>query len=182
MKQVVRQAAQEHPKDTTRRGRGFTLIELIVLLAIVCLLVVILWPAFYPPKHRARPEKCLSHVKQISMALIMYTSDYDDECLPPHKDWVDTVYPYILNRGIFVCPRARRLFPGYAYNAAVAGRHFENLEEAAATIVIYDAKNGKPAHRHNDGLNCGFGDGHAMWLRELPARLVERDDPNPGLR
>lgn len=166
----------------TRRRPGMTLLELVVLVAIVIMLAVILLPAFYPPKDRARETECLSNVRQISRALVMYASDYDDERFPPHEDWLDRAYPYILNRDLFICPRARNLFPAYDYNPAIAGKHFEDIQNWARTVVIYDAKDGKPAHRHNDGLNCGFADGHAHWLRELPARLVERDDPNPGLR
>src|SRR4030042_2067877 len=64
-----------------RRDRGFTLIELLVVIAIIAILAAILFPVFARAREAARKATCLSNLKQITLAAIMYAQDYD-EVLP----------------------------------------------------------------------------------------------------
>jgi prepilin-type N-terminal cleavage/methylation domain-containing protein len=64
-----------------RRNRGFTLIELLVVIAIIAILAAILFPVFARAREAARKATCISNVKQITLAAIMYAQDYD-EVLP----------------------------------------------------------------------------------------------------
>jgi prepilin-type N-terminal cleavage/methylation domain-containing protein len=64
-----------------RKNRGFTLIELLVVIAIIAILAAILFPVFARAREAARKATCLSNLKQISLAAIMYAQDYD-EVLP----------------------------------------------------------------------------------------------------
>jgi prepilin-type N-terminal cleavage/methylation domain-containing protein len=64
-----------------RRNRGFTLIELLVVIAIIAILAAILFPVFARAREAARKATCLSNLKQIALACIMYAQDYD-EVLP----------------------------------------------------------------------------------------------------
>ena len=64
-----------------RRTRGFTLIELLVVIAIIAILAAILFPVFARAREAARKATCLSNLKQIALAAIMYAQDYD-EVLP----------------------------------------------------------------------------------------------------
>ena len=64
-----------------RKNRGFTLIELLVVIAIIAILAAILFPVFARARESARKATCISNVKQITLACIMYAQDYD-ECLP----------------------------------------------------------------------------------------------------
>jgi prepilin-type N-terminal cleavage/methylation domain-containing protein len=64
-----------------RKSRGFTLIELLVVIAIIAILAAILFPVFARAREAARKATCISNVKQITLACIMYAQDYD-ECLP----------------------------------------------------------------------------------------------------
>jgi len=57
--------------------KGFTLIELLVVIAIIAILAAILFPVFAQAREKARASVCLSNVKQLSLALIMYGGDYD---------------------------------------------------------------------------------------------------------
>ena len=63
------------------RKRGFTLIELLVVIGIIAILAAILFPVFAQAREKARQATCLSNLKQIGTALMMYTQDYD-EILP----------------------------------------------------------------------------------------------------
>jgi prepilin-type N-terminal cleavage/methylation domain-containing protein/prepilin-type processing-associated H-X9-DG protein len=58
--------------------RGFTLIELLVVIAIIAVLMAILLPALNRVKEQGKRAVCLSNLKQLSLAWIMYADDNDD--------------------------------------------------------------------------------------------------------
>lgn len=60
------------------KRRGFTLIELLVVIAIIAILAAILFPVFAQAKLAAKKTVALSNAKQIALANIMYSNDYDD--------------------------------------------------------------------------------------------------------
>lgn len=61
-----------------RRKRGFTLIELLVVIAIIAILAAILFPVFARAREKARQASCLSNLKQLALAMLMYAQDYDE--------------------------------------------------------------------------------------------------------
>jgi prepilin-type N-terminal cleavage/methylation domain-containing protein/prepilin-type processing-associated H-X9-DG protein len=94
------------------RRRGFTLIELLVVIAIIAILAAILFPVFAQAREKAKQAACLSNLKQLDLAFIMYVGDYDD-LFPPSTDWGtahdyyclwDVMNPYIKNAGVWACP------------------------------------------------------------------------------
>jgi len=60
-----------------RKKQGFTLIELLVVIAIIAILAAILFPVFAQARAKARAATCLSNLKQLSLAELMYVADYD---------------------------------------------------------------------------------------------------------
>jgi len=94
-----------------QRRNAFTLIELLVVIAIIAILAAILFPVFAQAREKARQTACLSNLKQIGVALIMYQSDYDSQ-YPPSQlgtaplivSWPTMIQPYIKNEQVFVCP------------------------------------------------------------------------------
>ncbi|MCS7252949.1 MAG: DUF1559 domain-containing protein [Armatimonadetes bacterium] len=68
-----------------RRHRcGFTLIELLVVIAIIAILAAILFPVFAKAREKARASACLSNLKQIAQAMVMYRQDYDERNVRHH--------------------------------------------------------------------------------------------------
>jgi prepilin-type N-terminal cleavage/methylation domain-containing protein len=61
--------------------KGFTLVELLVVIAVIALLMGILLPALNVAREQGRRTACLSNMRQVGLALTLYQADY--EYTPP---------------------------------------------------------------------------------------------------
>ena len=93
------------------RGLAFTLIELLVVIAIIAIIAAILFPVFASAREKARQTTCASNLKQLGLALVQYTQDYD-EYFPcgatitgqAGRGWAGEIYPYVNSTGAYLCP------------------------------------------------------------------------------
>ena len=65
--------------------RAFTIIELLIVVAIIAILAAVLFPVFARAKEAAKKSACTSDMHQVGMALTMYVAD-SDERLPDRRD------------------------------------------------------------------------------------------------
>jgi prepilin-type N-terminal cleavage/methylation domain-containing protein/prepilin-type processing-associated H-X9-DG protein len=70
--------ARKKEASAMRRERGFTLTEMLVVIAVIAVLTAILLPVFSTVREKARQNACLSNLRQIGTALTAYAQDYDD--------------------------------------------------------------------------------------------------------
>lgn len=125
------------PLSNQSRNRAFTLIELLIVIAIISILAAILFPVFAKARDKARQTACTNNLKQIYLGYRMYGQDYDGGY--PHTDVLgksqtraasdprgtpQLLYPYTKNMEIWVCPNG---YPG--------------LQEAGNTYMVAMSKN-----------------------------------------
>ena len=88
-------------------ARAFTLIELLIVIAVISILVAILFPVFAGVQEKGRRTACTSNMRQIEMVLTAYTQDNEGQ-FPTgnqsHADWSLAVFHYANSTELFKCP------------------------------------------------------------------------------
>lgn len=99
---------------------GFTLVELLVVVAIAGILAGLLLPVLAQARDRARQSACASNLRQLGGAVTLYAQDYDEHFPQTHPTatpwsfpddeitltapWRALLEPYVRSGGLFRCP------------------------------------------------------------------------------
>src|SRR3989338_3530973 len=86
-----------------RKNQGFTLIEVLIVLAIIGVISAMLFPAIAGTRERAHMAACMNNMKQVVIAAFMYADDNDD-VIPD----VTNLSAYIDDEDVYICPRDMR--------------------------------------------------------------------------
>jgi len=115
------------------KRKAFTLIELLVVIAIIAILAAILFPVFAQAKRAAKGSVALAGAKQLGLAQLMYTNDYDDMFSPvvefTSSNWAAYPFdyleqPYMKSWGILLDPTGP-LPSTYSNNNEAGGDGFQ---------------------------------------------------------
>lgn len=174
------------------RGRtAFTLIELLIVIAIISILAAILFPTFAQARAKARQTVCLSNMKQIGLATQIYLQDYDGQYFDlsvggvdwtiPRSDPDQTkdylLRPYLKSVSVLGCAEERHSslngqpvrFPQYAMN--------DLLAQPPAIVAPDGGNTVGPLLRNEAAVEAGT---LLMWEHNNPAAHCETWPDSPG--
>jgi prepilin-type N-terminal cleavage/methylation domain-containing protein len=127
---------------TPRIPKGFTLTELLVVLAILGALAAISIPVGRSVLARSHTARCLSNLRQIGIGLESYLQDHNQmmpDIAAGRRSMAEDVpvletelAPYLTDPAVFHCPADREIFgksgSSYIWNSSQSGRHRLKLE------------------------------------------------------
>lgn len=102
------------------KKNDFTLIELLVVVAIIGILMSILLPSLEKSRGIAKQAVCLSNLKQLGYAYILYSDENSQSTIPKPetmaKAWFEFIYPYHNSENIIHCPSVDNTNTGWGSN------------------------------------------------------------------
>jgi len=169
-------------------SRGFTLVELLVVVAIIAVLAAIVFPVFKQARAKGWQALCMSNQRQMALNAVIYAQDNNDKLPAAETVWTSLNLP----DEMFVCPAAGNDDPiSYVYKRSIAGKRLGMIINMSATILFADGKSQDHLYsnindldpRHVKKIIVAFADGH-VELRttdSMPRPILMYDYDNHGI-
>lgn len=145
------------------RRRGFTLVELLVVIGIIALLISILLPALSKARRQAKTVQCQSNMRQVCAAMLMYINDNKGKFPPARVQDKNAVYanafwwPDALVQGKYINATSAYDFPGDTVKKIDGGSVFrcpEGLDSDESNGLGSDGNGGDyPTDMKNNGYS-----------------------------
>jgi len=156
---------------TSLRKSGFTLVELLVVVAIIALLVSILLPTLGKAKEQAKIVSCMANLKGLGLAYTFYTTEQND-WLPSSAGyggdpptWDHRLWPYYENYGLLICPSDKIKRPSWVEH---------NRSYAQSCCIGYRASS-----VYGDQLSPPYS-GTRPWTADYPYNFKSADVEIPA--
>jgi prepilin-type N-terminal cleavage/methylation domain-containing protein/prepilin-type processing-associated H-X9-DG protein len=167
-----------------RKNDAFTLIELLIVIAVISIVAAILFPIFAQPREKAKQVSCLSNHKQLVLSVLMYAQDYDENfpmaanMSAPNKTlWTETTLPYVRNKEVFRCRKANHnTFLSRSSLATFYADSWDNRNRASigmSSQFLFD-KTGKYGFRNIVSIEKLENPGMTVILADTPNALPRR--------
>jgi prepilin-type N-terminal cleavage/methylation domain-containing protein/prepilin-type processing-associated H-X9-DG protein len=178
--QLAKERAAKSPPEK-KSEKGFTLLEMLMVVAITGLLASLLLPALAAAKARGRTATCKNNLRQMAHAHTMYEADFGflpgcgDSLIgtnnypwdfPSTNSWIVRIQPYTgTNSDIFCCPEYE---PHTDWKKTIKSDSFGYNANGSSQIYVDMDKN----------LGLGFGKDHFIRSTSLaaPADMIEIGD------
>lgn len=93
---------RETNRISRARSRGFTLVELLVVISMIAVLMSITLPALTRSQRQGEAVHCLANERQLTLAWMQYAMDFEDRLCCP-VSFTSTLKPYTLMDEVYVC-------------------------------------------------------------------------------
>jgi GYF domain 2/Protein of unknown function (DUF1559) len=109
------------------------------LLALLAVPMAMLLPALSQAKGKARSIMCMNNMKQLALALVLYTDDNNGK-FPPGNEWCDKINRYVGSPKVFQCPAQENQRCGYAFNRNLTDK--KQNEIPRDTVLLFESDAG----------------------------------------
>ncbi len=165
-------AVEPTPAQPARRSSNTLVIAVViagvafVLLAALAIFAAILLPVFGRAKDKAQQTQCMSNLKQLEMAMLIYATERK-EVLPPADSWEEAIAEYIGDAAILTCPKTGKR---YVFNEALGGMDIKHIEDPARTPMLWEPAVDAEGlvGPHMGQFTVGYVDGHVTVVDTLP--------------
>jgi hypothetical protein len=145
-----------------------------IFLLMIPIFAAMLLPAFAKAKSKAQTVACVNNMKQIALAVKIYSGDNNDQ-LPPAATWCDAIHTEVGTDRVFKCPAGEKAERShYAFNAKLGGLNETNI--APNTVMIFETRGGWNVNggrelmlttpRHDRRFVVALADGSVQQLYE----------------